>query len=153
MKHNFTKQDFYDMLIPNGDCLEWSGAIAKTGYGVTRINKKTVKCHRLALELEGINTTGWHVLHSCDNPPCCNPAHLRIGTHYENMKDMLERCSSTNIGKKGSSNILSIIDENDVIAIKERLKNGHRNCDIAIDYGISIQLVTEIKKGRRWKHV
>lgn len=153
MIRNFTKQDFYAMLTPNGDCLEWTAAKGHHGYGVTRIDGKAVKTHRLALELEGIDITDKHVLHSCDNPACCNPAHLRVGNHTENMHDMIERNRFTNIGKKGSANNSAIINEQDVIQIRHRLSIGHRNCDIATDFGVSRQLITNIKKGRAWSHI
>jgi len=91
MKLGFTKKDFTDMLKANGDCLEWTGGCYATGYGRTWAYGKDWKTHRLALHLEGIDVTGHHVLHSCDNPRCCNPNHLRLGTHQENMRDMVSR--------------------------------------------------------------
>ncbi len=50
---------------------------------------KNVAAHRYAWILtHGEPEAGQHVLHKCDNPPCCNPAHLRLGTHDQNMAEM-----------------------------------------------------------------
>jgi len=74
---------------PNG-CLEWTGAADPDGYGRIYANGKHVLTHRLAWELaNGPIPAGIHVRHFvCDNPPCCDPEHLRLGTHAQNMGDM-----------------------------------------------------------------
>ena len=91
MECGFTKQDFTDMLEPNGDCLEWTRRITADGYGQTRAYGKVWQTHRLALHLEGVDISGHFVLHSCDNRLCCNPDHLRTGTHQDNMDDRNSR--------------------------------------------------------------
>jgi hypothetical protein len=84
---------------PNG-CLEWTGATTKDGYGMIRIDHKTVKTARLAWELaNGPIPAGFHVLHHCDNPPCgqTEPSeeypdgHLFLGTQADNNKDMFAK--------------------------------------------------------------
>lgn len=76
------------------DCIEWYGAKVN-GYGIKRYSGKTRKAHRLAyceahgLELEDID--GQLVRHSCDNPGCVNPAHLSLGTAWDNMNDKVLR--------------------------------------------------------------
>lgn len=51
-----------------------------------------ITAHRYAWILtNGEVPDGLHVLHQCDNPPCCNPAHMRLGTHQENMAEMRAR--------------------------------------------------------------
>lgn len=48
--------------------------------------------HRYAWILtNGEPEKGLSIMHQCDNPPCCNPAHLKLGTHAENMREMRER--------------------------------------------------------------
>jgi len=79
------------------DCWEWKGFINHDGYGRTWINDKGYYAHRVIYDLVYPNTislsaptsskqTGF-LLHNCDNPPCCNPKHLRVGTHDDNMAD------------------------------------------------------------------
>lgn len=72
------------------DCWPWkSAAVSSYGYGVLNIKNKVHSSHRLAWELtHGPIENGLHVLHRCDNAPCCNPAHLFLGTHQDNMADM-----------------------------------------------------------------
>lgn len=71
------------------ECWPWSGSRKPRGYGHFIIGRRDHNAHRLAYELaNGPITDGMHVLHSCDNPPCCNPAHLFLGTHTDNMHDM-----------------------------------------------------------------
>lgn len=76
-------------------CWEWRGAISPLGYGLPR-NTPSVplsRAHRVAWFFANgrLPDKGLEVCHSCDNPPCCNPAHLWLGTHRENMEDARDK--------------------------------------------------------------
>ena len=73
-------------------CLEWTGRKTAKGYGQVVISRRDARAHRIAFTLaKGPIPEGMMVLHSCDNPPCCNPAHLRIGTAADNWADVIAR--------------------------------------------------------------
>lgn len=77
---------------PNSGCWLWLGARAPKGYGSCRHRRRTRAAHHVAYELHrGPITPGLHVLHSCDNPPCVNPAHLFLGTPMDNTRDMMRK--------------------------------------------------------------
>lgn len=89
-----TPETFWARVDQSGDddCWPWTAGTDRKGYGVLGYQGKTHRAHRLALILSGTEVpAGACVLHSCDNPPCCNPAHLRVGTNYENILDRSER--------------------------------------------------------------
>lgn len=74
-------------------CWPWTGSRCQHGYGSFGRSGATVTASREAYELthgplpEGEGYHGTVVMHSCDNPPCCNPKHLIAGTHIDNMRD------------------------------------------------------------------
>jgi len=72
-------------------CWHWQGSLDRHGYGQfkTVAHTSPLRAHRIAYEVsKGEIPIGLHVLHSCNNPSCCNPDHLRLGTHADNMADM-----------------------------------------------------------------
>jgi 6-pyruvoyltetrahydropterin/6-carboxytetrahydropterin synthase len=70
------------------ECWPYLGAKDEDGYGYCSLRIAGVnKAHRLLMWLRGYDIEGRVVMHSCDNPPCCNPSHLKVSTHAENEED------------------------------------------------------------------
>lgn len=99
----------------------------------------------LSHSLENLSTD---LMHSCDNPPCVNPAHLRQCTHAENMADMARK--GRKVGIRGSAHKLSKLTEAQAISIKQ---DGRPHTIIAKEYGVSLGLIGHIKVGRNWSHI
>lgn len=76
----------------NDECWLWKGAVQRDGYAHFTHLKRTLTASRFSYELaNGPIPAGMDILHSCDNPRCVNPAHLRPGTHFDNMQDKKAR--------------------------------------------------------------
>jgi len=70
------------------ECWPWTRSLSPKGYGRVRGRN----AHRVAYELTyGPIPPGMFVCHTCDNPPCCNPAHLFLGTYLDNIADMVAK--------------------------------------------------------------
>lgn len=84
---------FWSFVDKTMDCWEWTGARHPHGYGWAPFKRDGERlAHRVSyLISKGPIPEGMHILHSCDNPPCVNPDHLRAGTRRENALDMHER--------------------------------------------------------------
>jgi hypothetical protein len=132
---------------PNGDCWEFTGyRNPKMGYGNFSDDRgKTVAAHRFMFSIvHGSIPEHLHVCHICDNPPCCNPDHLFLGSHADNMADRNAK------GRQSRSRKWSKLTDKQVAAIKqdERTQN-----EIAADYSVSRTLVSFIRNGRRRAHI
>lgn len=88
-------QEFLDERAipePNSGCYLWEGAVGDTGYGVIRREGKNYRAHRYMWRLVyGHIPDNILVCHSCDVKSCVNPAHLFLGTHDDNMADMMQK--------------------------------------------------------------
>lgn len=73
-------------------CWPWTRYTSAGGYGLFEIDGKPERSHRVAWRLEnGDIPGGLYVLHKCDNRSCCNPSHLFLGTHQDNVDDMMAK--------------------------------------------------------------
>ncbi len=73
-------------------CWLWKGKFFENGYPKFAVEQKVVRAHRIVAETcLGPIPNGWIICHECDNPKCCNPIHLFIGTHKANAEDMVSK--------------------------------------------------------------
>lgn len=88
-----TAEDFRSHLKinPMTGCLEWTRGRTKLGYGRLQFRGEDWRAHRVAWFFATGKKPAGEIRHTCDNPPCCNPDHLREGTHADNMRDIAER--------------------------------------------------------------
>ena len=94
-----THEDLLSRLKVEGDCLVYTGNRREQGYGQFTTYGKLWLAHRyFYTHYVSEIPKGLLVLHSCDNPPCVLPSHLRVGTHTDNMKDMGERNKTRTYG-------------------------------------------------------
>jgi hypothetical protein len=96
---------FWSKVAKTDGCWLYTGFRKWDGYGwlCRKVNGKPrwLTAHRYAWTItHGEPPAGMHILHKCDNPPCCNPDHLRLGTHQENMADAKAK-GRTNAGMPG----------------------------------------------------
>lgn len=135
------------------DCWHWMGAHNGDGYGRINTGKRYVYAHRLMWEWENRASPGaLFVLHHCDNPACCNPAHLFLGTNGDNMLDMSRK--GRRDWSKGEAVKNSKLTAAQVGEIKRRLfSGGHTQKQIAADYGVGERCISAIKNGQTWRHI
>lgn len=85
----------FDELVRKGkpdECWVFTGQTNRERYGMYSYRSQNHMAHRFAYEKEiGPIAEGLFVLHTCDNPPCCNPAHLMPGTPLDNVQECIER--------------------------------------------------------------
>jgi hypothetical protein len=143
---------------PNTGCFYWDGATTVTGYGQLWLRegrkRHPLLAHRVAYALEhGELAAGADLLHRCDNPLCCNPAHLRQGSATENNRDMDVRsrraCGDRhhNAGRR----VEPKLNREAVVEIRRRLATGERVCDLARTFAITERNLQRIKRGEIWK--
>ncbi len=133
------------------------GAKNAAGYGVIRVGKRTIGVHRIALAhklnapdlLEPAHMSGVHkryALHSCDNPACCNPKHLRLGSGQDNGDDKRERGRSNPNPKRQFS-------DDQIREIREYGETWGGLCDMMKKYRVGQNAIENIISRKFYKHV
>lgn len=136
-----------------GECWDWQGSLGAGGYGSTSsFEFGTSKAHRVAY-MYANNTTltsEQHVMHSCDNRKCCNPNHLSVGTHADNMKDMKEKGRRKGICV-GADNGRAIVNQEQADEIRRiYAKGGISQEKLGNRYGLTQTAVSAIILNKRF---
>lgn len=147
---NVNEDLFWSKVPPSGpdDCWEWTGKWKlPTGYGMVTIRnngKRTTAtasriAYALANSLEDLPERELVVCHTCDNPPCCNPAHLWLGTPKENTDDSVLKGRAAY--KLTKDDVLAILDSDETnVALGER-------------FGVDESMISAVRLGKTWKHL
>lgn len=138
--------------VTESGCWEWAGLRNRDGYGKVYHGGKYHLAHRVARSVftEPV-PNGAVIIHSCDNPPCINPAHLRSGTVAENNADAVEK--GRNRGAKGTAHRNAKLTDEDVRNMREDYAKGMRQADLVKKYGVNQSGVSKIVTRRTWKHI
>jgi hypothetical protein len=159
---------FWKRVIKAGpdECWLWDKPNHSRGYGQFGIGWKQYLAHRVSWELANGQPVpeGLEVRHTCDNPPCVNPAHLLIGTASDNMRDMVERDRGPTGDRaparrypermpRGEAHKRSKLTAMQVVTIRARALAGVSYCALGREYGVSDATVRRAVKRVNWAHL
>lgn len=136
-------------------CWVWTSYKDRRGYGMLGVGGKgKALAHRIAWKLaNGDIPPGMCVLHRCDNPSCVRASHLFLGTHADNMRDMVSKGRAKSGGCRGSGCGGAVLSEGKVEIVKARLADGVSTGQVARELGVSRGAILAISIGRTWTHV
>ncbi len=149
-------------------CWEWQAACHKRGYGIFKA-QFTNKAHRAAwvIHNEKPIPEGLCVCHTCDNPPCVNPAHLFLGTHQDNMIDR-DKKGRAAMGRKSPAKLYQgtgimargvrigihkLFDPQITEIRRLYLSGGYSHRSLAKKYKVNHTTIGCILRGTMWRHV
>jgi len=154
LKRIFDKIDFGEI----DKCWNWTGTIGKDNYGQVRLSrihhgKRSSSCasrfiYKVCYNEPDIKPQQF-VCHTCDNPTCCNPNHLFLGSPQDNVDDMVTKKRHS----YGEKNHMAKITTEMVWEVKKMLLDGHRMFEIANQLGLTYKTVQHIKWENCWKHL
>ena len=146
------KLEFYGWIVTSTGCWEWSGNRFSNGYGQLYISGRKLLTHKIAYELwVGPIPEGQVVRHFvCDNPPCINPAHLRVGTTKDNFRD--KAAHGRQVYGEGVHN--SKLTSTDVVEIRLSYTAGTESQrELADRFGVSSACVNKVCTRKTWARV
>lgn len=133
-------------------CWQWTGYVARDGYGRLTINLIPILAHRISYEINnGPIPKGLFVLHHCDNPRCVRPDHLFLGDQEKNMHDMIEKGRAG--WQRDGDDAWRRLTASQVREIRQECRNGAGQRVLGERFGVSQATISDIVCGRTWKHL
>lgn len=137
-------------------CWLWQAFRNPKGYGMISNGGYMALAHRVSWAIHnGKVPANKYVLHRCDNPSCCNPKHLYIGTNADNVRDKVERGRSSwpRPERAGEGHPMVKLTTEAVMEIRSEIGIRGAGVRLARKYGVRPSTITMIQKGRLWKHL
>lgn len=133
----------------------WTGWIDPNGYGKMAHAGRHYWAHRVSYSLfRGDIPKGMFVLHSTDIPADVNPWNLRVGTHADNMTDMVERGRSSRYPLLGTENGLARLTDDDVREMRRlHAAGGWTQAALGKHFGVTREAAREVIHRRTWTHI
>lgn len=141
---------FRDTTGDENGCWVWTGSGGQ--YGRMTFKGQSLSLHRLSYELyKGPIPADLLVMHTCDNPRCINPFHLKLGTPADNTADMMTKGRYVQ-AVYGQPRMRWLTPEN-VRSIRQSLQEGVTRAKVARQFGVSWTTVDRIEKGLMWSNI
>ncbi len=147
--YNKPPQDrFWAKVNKTADCWIWSGGCYEDGYGNFLYMGKSIGAHRYSwIYHYGEIPQGLQVLHKCDCPSCVNPQHLFLGTHKDNMKDMISKGRQQHVNGEAHYNSRLTLKQ-----VSDIRKSPLLARELANIYEVSRSHISAIKNLTKWKN-
>jgi hypothetical protein len=149
--HSTARARFWTKVKKGGmdECWPWMSKHDHDGYGRVYFEGKIRSTHRIAFTLAtGNPATGLPVCHRCDNPPCCNPNHLFLGTHQINMADRDAKGRTASGERNGRAKLTWKIVGQIRAAFKPLRVTIPK---LSATFGVNRHVVADIIHGKTWK--
>jgi hypothetical protein len=159
------EEQFWSKVDKSGGpdaCWLWARGRTK-GYGRLRLGGKLWRAHRLAWQcVHGLLADDIKVLHTCDNPPCCNPAHLYAGTQLDNAADRDSKGRGATgdrngththpeVVRRGEKHRSAKLTEAQVLQIRALYRSGNvTQKQLASEYGVKRSSIGGITLRQKW---
>ena len=131
----------------NSECWPWLRYCDIYGYGRFKYKGKMIFSHRFAFAFKNDYLADDLVVrHSCDNPRCCNPNHLLMGTHQDNKNDAVRRDRLA----KGESNGSAKLTEKDVLTIRSSSLSLR---ELARQFNVASKTIFNVRANKNWRHL
>ena len=135
------------------ECWNWKASSRSSGYGSFKYSGKVIDSHRMTWFIINGEFPNMFVLHMCDNKLCCNPNHLFLGTHVDNMKDMVSKGRSAS-GEKSGVFLYSKLKKKDVLEIRSKYLTGNYSYkELGKMFGVDKTQIGGIVRRKHWKHI
>lgn len=153
MYDNNTIERFWKHVDKSSSCWVWKSGTVNGGYGAFSVGRSMLRAHRVSYEIaHGPIPSGMLVCHSCDNPPCVNPAHLWLGTVGDNNRDALSKGRHKPNIMCGEKHTEAKLREEDVILIRRWYAGSMYNMtDLGTLFNVSRTQIGRIVKGDAWR--
>ena len=142
-------------------CWNFTGALNEKGYGIVGLGSRgsgNDKAHRIVFShFVSPIPDGLFVCHRCDNPSCCNPDHLFLGTNLDNVRDMVSKKRNSkppfNDHIKGVVHVGHKLNDDKVREMRVLRESGYSLVKLASIFNIADSTVYRICNRESWKHV